>query len=932
MNQQFEVGSLVRVREREWIVRTNDSDEFLTLRPATGERGNIAGVVTSLEKVSPAVMKPPKVDSAGKFAHLRLLEEAFRFGNRYPAGPLRSFGRLKFDPRPYQLVPLLAAFSADPIRILIGDDLGIGKTIEAAFIARELLDRREISRFAVLAPASLVGQWINELQSKFAIAATAVLPSTIASLEKDCRMGESLFSRYPFLVVSMDYVRKSRAGTEFLKHCPELVIVDEAHLLAGSFSPKQKQSAGKRLLQNLAADPDRHIILLTAAPDQNPGDTHPFALRLILPESGNQPEASPAGVFIRRSREQIRQFLETETFFPAKTNSTIVYRFSPAYKRILRLVLRDIRKTFSLTESSKPENRLHWYFLLGILRCLSSSPLATNKTLRNFPLLDGEATYVQEDFSRKILFDLAEDYGAENLELFSGLAPDSDIARKKRQRYLWLARQTQALDVREDNKLKSLARHIEKMADIGSAPVVFCRLASTTDYLEKNLPLFFRKPVHTVSVTGRHFPDEISQRLALLKTYDRRALICTDCLGEGINLQDSFDCVIHYDISWNPFRHDQREARTDRFGQPKDTVRSFVCYSPDNIIDEVVLDLLIRKYHCIYQDTGRPVPPPGDADMVLEAMLETVVRRKSPMDARQRMLPGFEACESPRKHKFHKSWQDRAKRIKQSEKCNSFAKNYEAETKELYQQIESSSGLHSRDFAEYAVRQLSAENIPLHPESKCFSLFSKNGLHFREEEEKTSSSRVFPPRKILRQKRTLDRRHAVEISEIIKRLAFSGKGVYRFGAVFSPIVSRKTICLLVRFRFVMIKTHNGRDQYFTMEETRPVAFETENQKPVMSDMKTVQNLPDRENETPGFPDVSCQHLKDIAGMWNDFQPLLEKKASERAQKALSRHRSIRKGKKESAAVYRIKPMLPADIIGIFAIAPLEKATNAMVSP
>jgi hypothetical protein len=294
--------------------------------------------------------------------------------------------------------------------------------------------------------------------------------------------------------------------------------------------------------------------------------------------------------------------------------------------------------------------------------------------------------------------------------------------------------------------------------------------------------------------------------------------------------------------------------------------------------------------------------------MVLEAMLETVVRRKSPMDARQRMLPGFEACESPRKRKFHKSWEDRAKRIKQSEKNNSFARSFEAETKELYQQIESSSGLHSRDFAEYALRQLSAENIRLHPESECFSLFSKNGLH------------------------SIDRRHAVEISEIIKRLAFSGKGVYRFGAGFSPSVSRKTICLLVRFRFVMIKTHNGRDQYFTMEETLPMTFKTENQKPVMTGTKTALNLPDWENVTPGFPDVSCQHLKDIPGMWNDFQPLLEKMAFERAQKALSRHGSIRKGKKESAAVYRIKPMLPADIIGMYAIAPLEKSTDQMVTP
>ncbi len=134
----------------------------------------------------------------GDYRSCRLLRDAVRLGFRSSAGPFRSFARIGVEPRPYQLVPLLMALKLDPVRLLIADDVGIGKTIEACLIARELIDRGEVRRLAVLCPPQLAEQWQGELSRKFHIDAELVLPSTATRLDRHCRVGQSLFEVFPF--------------------------------------------------------------------------------------------------------------------------------------------------------------------------------------------------------------------------------------------------------------------------------------------------------------------------------------------------------------------------------------------------------------------------------------------------------------------------------------------------------------------------------------------------------------------------------------------------------------------------------------------------------------------------------------------------------------------------------------------------------------
>src|SRR5215470_14910709 len=202
----FAVGSLVKARGREWVVLPESAEDLLVLRPLGGTEDEVTGIYLPLEPVEPATFALPDPSQPGDYRSCRLLRDAVRLGFRSSAGPFRAFARIAVEPRPYQLVPLLLALRLDPVRLLIADDVGIGKTIEACLIARELVDRGELRRFTVLCPPQIAEQWSEkELAAKFHLDAELVLPSTVGRLERACRMNQSIFDRFSYTVVSTDF-------------------------------------------------------------------------------------------------------------------------------------------------------------------------------------------------------------------------------------------------------------------------------------------------------------------------------------------------------------------------------------------------------------------------------------------------------------------------------------------------------------------------------------------------------------------------------------------------------------------------------------------------------------------------------------------------------------------------------------------------------
>ena len=167
------------------------------------------------------------------------------------------------------------------------------------------------------------------------------------------------------------------------------------------------------------------------------------------------------------------------------------------------------------------------------------------------------------------------------------------------------------------------------------------------------------------AVTGLLPPKDRETRIEELEKAPKKVLVCTDCLSEGINLQDQFDAVFHYDLSWNPTRHEQREGRVDRFGQDKPTVRVLTYYGTDNQIDGIVLDVLIRKHKTIRNSLGISVPVPVDTNQVVEAIFEGLLLREKSGSAEQ-YLPGFEEYFKPHKEDLYAQWDNVTEKEKRS--------------------------------------------------------------------------------------------------------------------------------------------------------------------------------------------------------------------------------------------------------------------------
>jgi len=170
MTAQLQPGKLVTLRGREWgVLPSDDPDNLLIVKPLGGSDEEVTGIYLPLDiyadRPVDARFAPPTSADLGDISTARLLYDSARLAFRNGAGPFRALAKLSFRPRAYQIVPLIMALRQDTVRLLIADDVGVGKTIEALLIVRELLQRRTIKRFAVVCLPHLCEQWQEENQT-----------------------------------------------------------------------------------------------------------------------------------------------------------------------------------------------------------------------------------------------------------------------------------------------------------------------------------------------------------------------------------------------------------------------------------------------------------------------------------------------------------------------------------------------------------------------------------------------------------------------------------------------------------------------------------------------------------------------------------------------------------------------------------------------
>lgn len=648
----FKPGDLVRLREREWVVLPELRNDLLKLRPLGGSEHDATLVYLPLEpkKPVPATFDLPNPEQSGSREAALLLRDALRLKLRAGAGPFRSFGNLNFEPRTYQLVPLLMALKLSPTRLLIADDVGIGKTIEAGLIARELFDRGEVEQFTVICPPHLCEQWQRELGEKFNFDVEVVRTGTVARLERGLRQDESVFEVYPFTVVSLDYIKSDKRRADFLRTCPDFIIVDEAHTCVHGNPNTRHQRY--QLLKGLAeSKPLRSMLLLTATPHSGNDAAFHNLLALLKPKfmdladlpSGEERKSLREELslhFVQRRRGDIEEW-ENQAQFPTRESRERTYTLTGNWGALFTEVLVYARTMVQRAEGGTDlQQRMSWWAALALLRCISSSPAAAYMALRTRLKASAGDTQPKQQLqnldriARYAVMDEVEDALMSTDNTPAGTVEDIEDSRILRQ---LIERAQKLRGPKMDPKLHALIKEVTALVRDKYRPVIFCRFIATAhyvvEYLKNALP---SRTTHVIAVTGELAPGQREaeiEQLGELSDDVIPVLVATDCLSEGINLQDYFNAVIHYDLAWNPTRHEQREGRADRFGQASKVVRALMLYGENNPIDGAIIRVILRKASQIRKELGVHVPLPVENDKLLDTMMRAALFRSNPSTA-----------------------------------------------------------------------------------------------------------------------------------------------------------------------------------------------------------------------------------------------------------------------------------------------------------
>jgi superfamily II DNA or RNA helicase len=914
----FSIGNLVRARGREWVVQSESKPDWLRLRPLGGADDEVIALIPELEfqPVEPATFPAPNPQKLGNHAAALLLRDALRLKLRAGGGPFRSFGNIAVEPRAYQLVPLLMALRLTTVRLLIADDVGIGKTIEAGLIVRELMDRGEISRLAVLCPPHLVDQWQNELAERFNLQAVALTSASAARIERDLPHGVSLFDHHHCVVVSLDYIKSERHREHFLTIAPECIVVDEAHTSANRGQGKQLRF---ELLQRLVTNEERHLLLLTATPHS--GDEAAFynLLSLLNPKftelqhktSANDPlRQELARHFVQRRRKDIDEWHDTRGF-PKRMTTEMTYQLSGAWGQFFDDVQSYCRELAESVEASGNGNaRLIWYATLALLRCVASSPAAAVKALstRLAGALDNENCLTDD----RLYDGQAEDLAGSDLE---PPAQWQDVGRLQD-----LIAQAESLSGKAgDPKLAILIEHVKHLLAEGYHPVIFCRYIATAHYVAEHLRKQF--PSVTVeSVTGEYTPDEREQRVQAMDDADQRLLVATDCLSEGINLQHLFTAVIHYDLAWNPTRHEQREGRVDRFGQQAPQVRCSMLYGQDNPVDGFVLNVILRKAEAIRQELGILVPMPEDETRINQALVKAALmkRGESSKAPQQFSLFDFEEAEAPLKP-LQAQWHDALEKAKANRTVFAQRRIRPEEVMPEWEKQQTALGTEEdvRRFVQTACARL---NAPLEVGKR--NNYKLLPQHFPEIFKQRLADEGIE-KTLLLNFTELHRSHLVVtlLAEHLLEEALLGEKplAARCAATVTEAVNVVTTLYLLRLRHQLSYVRRRQPYQLMAEETVTLAVRGRTQPEWLIDENADALL--KSQPSGNLPaEVMQREIKQALDFIQSESSRVEALALQRAEALLSDHRRVREAARD-VGQYSVSPCLPVDIIGVYVLLP-----------
>jgi superfamily II DNA or RNA helicase len=696
------------------------------------------------------------------------------------------------------------------------------------------------------------------------------------------------------------------------------VIVDEAHACVGTGAGKQQRF---ELLSGLAKDPERRMILLTATPHS--GDEEAFGRLLSLID----PSFVPMNFDDARYRERLaRHFVQRrridlvsgewheERAFPKHETTEFPYRLSQAHLGFQEAVLDYCLGVVSRAGETQRDRRLAFWGTLALMRCVGSSPAAALSALRNRMASETDRLEPQ------IYDDDGDDEDAVDLEPGASFATDPAL--------LALVDQVETLISQPDPKLDALIDALRPLLKQGANPVVFCRYLATADYVRDGLRRAFPK-LTIEAVTGVLTPDERRERVADMagidgEKADQRLLVATDCLSEGINLQQIFDTVIHYDLCWNPTRHQQREGRVDRFGQPAELVRSIMMFSPDSAIDGAVLEVILRKAEEIRKATGVTVPLPDERGPVTDALMASMMLRRGgtkQLALDLRLDDGTRAMEARWRDASENEKKSRARFAQNAMKPQEVAPEWERVRNFL------GSPEDARIFIEAAMARF---GVPL--ESRKSLLLAHvhgldAGLRERlEQHDLKGSVRLALVEPAPSGAALLTRTHPLTatlaeslVEASLDPEALASLGIGRVGAWPTDVVQKLTRLALLRIRF-KLTVHARKERLLLAEEAALVALQGNEIIAKGEDARRLLN-------TPATSDLAQSARERFIGKARDDLPtLLEGPLAgfvrQRAGELMQDHARLRAAA-GSAARVTVEAVLPPDVIGLFVLMPSE---------
>ena len=519
------------------------------------------------DNTAPAKTPAPTFTGDGEI--MRLVYEAYRISLAHLFEPYLAVHSSNIEPLPHQISAVYDdMLPRMPLRYILADDPGAGKTIMTGLYLKELFMRGDLKHCLIVSPGSLAEQWQDELHRKFHMNFSMLADDT---------------QEYDYCIARLDKLARNKTLQQKLQSVEwDVIVIDEAHKMSASVTGSKIRYTKRFRLGRLLSGITRHFLLLTATPHNGKAREFQVFMSLIDPDRfegaahSNSRSFDVSDVMRRLLKEELRRFDGTP-LFPERIAYTLSYRLSPPESELYDEVTDYVREEFNRADRLKPKRRNTVGFALTILqRRLASSPEAIYQSLarRRRKLQERLLQGLTEDYSL-YGYDADEDTQQEQTEDYAAgyvsAAETEQELQEEISTLIYLEEKARAVrnsgDDRKWNELSSLLQDKSKIFSHGEKLIIFTEHRDTLTYLYGRICTLLGDSNAAVCIHGGMNRDKRRDaEYSFMNDDNVRILIATDAAGEGINLQRAH-LMVNYDIPWNPNRLEQRFGRIHRIGQ-----------------------------------------------------------------------------------------------------------------------------------------------------------------------------------------------------------------------------------------------------------------------------------------------------------------------------------------------------------------------------